>query len=631
MAEKHQTVIIGGGPAGLTVAIYLRRAGYEVLVLEKEEEGGQIRISEKVVNYPGIEETDGETLMETMRRQAVNFGAQIRRENVISASLTDHGKVIQTEKNHYEAPVVIYAAGSVPRKLNFPGESEFAGRGIAYCATCDGELFTDKPIFVVGGGYAAAEEAMYLTRYSKPVMLIIREPDFTCAKKLADEVKAHPDIKIEYNTEIVRVEGDTSVKKIVFKNALSGKEWTYENTDTIGIFIFAGYLPQTDMVKKQLICDKQGYLLTDEGKRTNVEGVYGAGDVCQKRLRQLVTAVADGAVAAETIAADYPLDQMPALESEHPALRADDPASREENPGDRTNKTGADCRAGGQDALISNVQNQIQGREEKKLYTGEETDRCGDVRNLQKRGQSTAGQMEGAMRPDSQFADIYPQIKEVESRFETVPECRVLLDDSTVSGQVKTFMEDLEEAMPRVHISYEETGADGAARTAGKSSEESRGDDAAREVIVPSIGISSKDGERKGMFFHGTPGGHEFTSFLSALYQAAGPGKPLMDEILTQIASIRMPVRLDVGVTLSCTKCPELVSSAMLVAAHSPQVEVHVVNLAQFPEFKEKHQVFSVPFLMVNGEKTYYGKKSVEELMAIIGESIGKEVVPREG
>ena len=566
MAEKHQTVIIGGGPAGLTAAIYLRRAGYEVLVLEKEEEGGQIRISEKVVNYPGIEETDGETLMETMRRQAVNFGAQIRRENVISASLTDHGKVIQTEKNHYEAPVVIYAAGSVPRKLNFPGE-----------------------------------------------------------------VKAHPDIKIEYNTEIVRVEGDTSVKKIVFKNALSGKEWTYENTDTIGIFIFAGYLPQTDMVKKQLICDKQGYLLTDEGKRTNVEGVYGAGDVCQKRLRQLVTAVADSAVAAETIAADYPLDQMPALESEHPALRADDPASREENPGDRTNKTGADCRAGGQDALISNVQNQIQGREEKKLYTGEETDRCGDVRNLQKRGQSTAGQMEGAMRPDSQFADIYPQIKEVESRFETVPECRVLLDDSTVSGQVKTFMEDLEEAMPRVHISYEETDADGAARTAGKSSEESRRDDAAREVIVPSISISSKDGERKGMFFHGTPGGHEFTSFLSALYQAAGPGKPLMDEILTQIASIRTPVRLDVGVTLSCTKCPELVSSAMLVAAHSPQVEVHVVNLAQFPEFKEKHQVFSVPFLMVNGEKTYYGKKSVEEVMATIGEHISKEVVPREG
>ena len=253
MAEKHQTVIIGGGPAGLTAAIYLRRAGYEVLVLEKEEEGGQIRISEEVVNYPGVERTDGETLMETMRRQAVNFGAQIRRENVISASLTDSVKVIQTERNHYEAPVIIYAAGSVPRKLDFPGESEFAGRGIAYCATCDGELFTDKPIFVVGGGYAAAEEAIYLTRYSKPVMMIVREPDFTCAKKLADTVKAHPDIKIEYNTEIVRVEGDTSVKKIVFKNALSGKEWNFENTDTIGIFIFAGYLPQTDIVKKQLI------------------------------------------------------------------------------------------------------------------------------------------------------------------------------------------------------------------------------------------------------------------------------------------------------------------------------------------------------------------------------------------
>lgn len=617
MAEKHQTVIIGGGPAGLTAAIYLRRAGYEVLVLEKEEEGGQIRISEEVVNYPGVERTDGETLMETMRRQAVNFGAQIRRENVISASFTDSVKVIQTERNHYEAPVIIYAAGSVPRKLDFPGESEFAGRGIAYCATCDGELFTDKPIFVVGGGYAAAEEAIYLTRYSKPVMMIVREPDFTCAKKLADTVKAHPDIKIEYNTEIVRVEGDTSVKKIVFKNALSGKEWNFENTDTIGIFIFAGYLPQTDIVKKQLICDMQGYLLTDDGKRTNVEGVYGAGDVCQKRLRQLVTAVADGAVAAETIAADYPLDQLASCAG---------PDGKDAD-GKPQNKTGADSRAAGQDTLVANVRSQIQGQEEKKIYTGQEEAAVMDRRketqsSVQQAAMHLSEQMEGVLRPGSRFKDIYSEIKEVESRFETIPECRVSLDDSGTSEQVRAFMEELEEAMPKVHIYYEETGVSGSReKSAGGEAE------AAGGPIVPAISISSKDGERTGMFFHGTPGGHEFSSFLSALYQAAGPGKPLMDDILTQVKLIRMPVRLDVGVTLSCTKCPELVSSAMMVAAHSPKVEVHIVNLAQFPEFKEKHQVYSVPFLMVNGEKAYYGKKSVEELMKIIGDAIGKEVV----
>ena len=617
MAEKHQTVIIGGGPAGLTAAIYLRRAGYEVLVLEKEEEGGQIRISEEVVNYPGVERTDGETLMETMRRQAVNFGAQIRRENVISASLTDSVKVIQTERNHYEAPVIIYAAGSVPRKLDFPGESEFAGRGIAYCATCDGELFTDKPIFVVGGGYAAAEEAIYLTRYSKPVMMIVREPDFTCAKKLADTVKAHPDIKIEYNTEIVRVEGDTSVKKIVFKNALSGKEWNFENTDTIGIFIFAGYLPQTDIVKKQLICDMQGYLLTDDGKRTNVEGVYGAGDVCQKRLRQLVTAVADGAVAAETIVADYPLDQLASCVG---------PDGKDAD-GKPQNKTGADSRAAGQDTLVANVRSQIQGQEEKKLYTGQEEPAVMDGHketrsSVQQAAMHLSEQMEGVLRPDSRFKDIYSEIKEVESRFETIPECRVSLDDSRTSEQVRAFMEELEEAMPKVHIYYEETGVSGSReKSAGGEAE------AAGSPIVPAISISSKDGGKTGMFFHGTPGGHEFSSFLSTLYQAAGPGKPLMDDILSQIRSIRTPVRLDVGVTLSCTKCPELVSSAMMVAAHSPKVEVHVVNLAQFPEFKEKHQVYSVPFLMVNGEKAYYGKKSVEELMKIIGDAIGKEVV----
>ena len=231
-------------------------------------------------------------------------------------------------------------------------------------------------------------------------------------------------------------------------------------------------------------------------------------------------------------------------------------------------------------------------------------------------------QMEGVLRPDSRFKDIYSEIKEVESRFETIPECRVSLDDSRTSEQVRAFMEELEEAMPKVHIYYEETGVSGSReKSAGGEAE------AAGGPIVPAISISSKDGGKTGMFFHGTPGGHEFSSFLSTLYQAAGPGKPLMDDILSQIRSIRTPVRLDVGVTLSCTKCPELVSSAMMVAAHSPKVEVHVVNLAQFPEFKERHQVFSVPFLMVNGEKAYYGKKSVEELMKIIGDAIGKEVV----
>lgn len=561
MAEKHQTIIIGGGPAGLTAAIYLRRAGYEVLVLEKEEEGGQIRISESVVNYPGIIKIDGQTLMENMRRQAVQFGAQVRRETVISASLTDHVKVIQTQKNHYEASVVIYAAGSVPRKLDFPGESAFMGKGIAYCATCDGELFAGKPIFVVGGGYAAAEEALYLTRYTKPIVLIVREPDLTCAKKLADMVKEHPDIKIEYNTEIIRVEGDTSVKKIIFKNALSGKEWTYENTDTIGVFIFAGYLPQTAIVKKQLVCDQQGYLITDDGKRTNVEGVYGAGDVCQKRLRQLVTAVADGAVAAETIVADYPLEQLPVIEE-----------------ATRKNKTGASSHVSRQDALIQNVSKQIQGKEEKKIYTGKG---------------------EGAIRPDSPFSEIYSQIKEVERRFETIPVCRVFLDDSQISQQVREFMEDLREVMPSVPISYEEKKAEDTA-------------------MLPFIDISSKDQKKKGIYFHGTPGGHEFSSFLSALYQAAGPGKTVTESIYKRLQSLSMPVRMDIGMTLNCTKCPELVTSAILAAAFSPKVEVHIINLAQFSAFKEKHQVYHVPFLLVNQKKTYYGKKNVEELIEII-------------
>ena len=532
MAQTHQTIIIGGGPAGLTAAIYLRRAGYEVLVLEKEENGGQIRISSEVVNYPGIEKTDGETLCETMRRQAVRFGAEIRREEVISLSLADHVKVVQTEKNHYEAPVIVYAAGAIPRKLNFPGEKEFAGRGIAYCATCDGELFAGKPIFVVGGGYAAAEEALYLTRYSKPVIMIVREPDFTCAKKLADKVKACPDIKIEYNTEIRRVEGEKTIHKIAFHNSFNDTDWEYENPDAIGLFIFAGYLPQTELISSQVVCDKQGYIVTDDGGRTNIEWVYGAGDVCKKRLRQLVTATADGAVAAETIVVDYPLEKMP------------EPA--------------------------------------------------GD-------SQKTAEKM-----PESVFYDIYPQMKEVALRFATTPRCKVFLDSSGVSGEVRTFMEEFERLMPGVRIEYEEM-----SETEGE--------------YLPMISIYSRDKSRQGMYFHGTPGGHEFSTFLSALYQAAGPGKPLTKEILERAGQVKEKVRLDVGVTLGCNQCPVLAAGAMNLAAYSTSVETHLYNIAQFTEFKEKHQIYSVPFLLVNGEKTYYGKKNTEELMKIIEEAAQKE------
>ncbi|MCD8018130.1 MAG: FAD-dependent oxidoreductase [Clostridiales bacterium] len=569
MTEKHQTIIIGGGPAGLTAAIYLCRAGYEVLLFEKEEEGGQIRISEEVVNYPGIEQTDGEALMETMRRQAVNFGADIRRETVLSVSLKNTDKIVQTEKGHYEAPVVIYAAGSVPRKLDFPGEGRFAGRGIAYCATCDGELFKDKPIFVVGGGYAAAEEAMFLTRYSRPVTMIVREPEFTCAKSIADKVKAHPDIQIEFNTEIVRVEGDTTVKKIVLKNSADDKEWSFESEDTIGIFIFAGYLPQTEIVKKQLVCDSQGYLVTDEGKRTNVEGVYGAGDVCQKRLRQVVTAVADGAAAAETIVADYPLEQMSVAISPHSVASG-----------------------------IKDNENEL----EEQFQTQGDTKNDRSERKEQFQNQKEDW-VDGVLRPDSPFKEVYFEIREMERHFATNPHCKVSLDDSDVSKNVRAFMKDLESVMPKARFYYENVAAQ-----QGK--------------IFPSISISSEDGKRQGMYFHGTPGGHEFSSFLSALYQAAGPGKPLSVEVQEQVQGVKTPVRLEVGVTLGCTKCPVLAASAMAIAAITPMVETHLINIAQFPDYKEKHQIFSVPFLLINGDKTFYGKKNAEELIQIILENI---------
>ncbi|MDO5145470.1 MAG: FAD-dependent oxidoreductase [Eubacteriales bacterium] len=550
MAEKHQVVIVGGGPAGLTAAIYLRRAGYEVLLLEKEEGGGQIRISNEVVNYPGIEKTDGETLMETMRRQAVKFGAQIRREKVVSVSLSGKEKVIQTENAHYEAPVVVYGAGSVPRKLDFPGESKFAGRGIAYCATCDGELFRKKPIFVVGGGYAAAEEAMYLTRYSKPVVMIIREPDFTCAKELADRVKRHPHIKIEYHTEILRAEGEETIKRLVFKNSQTGKEWEFESAETIGVFIFAGYLPQTALVKNQLACDVHGYLVVDDGKRTNLEGVYGIGDVCRKKLRQLVTAVADGAMAAETIVLDYPLEKL---------------------------------------EVCGNFSGQREGQGEAPSFSMSEP-------------------APGEEEEEGQFTHILPQIQEVESRFASSPHCKVYLDETELSRTVRRFMEELAETMPKVSVTYENVEEGKEERAEGKG------------LLTPCISIFSENDKVRGIHFHGTPGGHEFSTFLSALYQAAGPGKPLEENVRRRVEALCHPVLLEVAVTLNCTKCPKLAAAATVLASHSHFVTTHIINIAQFPSYKEKNQIFSVPFLRVNENRIAYGVKTVEELMTLIEE-----------
>lgn len=299
----YDVVIIGGGPAGLTAAIYMARAKYKTLLLEKDSYGGQITITEKVVNFPGILEISGRELTYRMHMQAEKFGAEFAVEEVEKIEDDGNIKTVVTDKRRIETIGVIVATGANPRKIGFPGEIEFAGRGIAYCATCDGEFFSGKDIFVVGGGFAACEEGVFLTRFARKVIMIVREPDFTCAKSLGDEVRMNPKMEIHFNTEVKEVGGDNFLKYAIFKNNETGHEFTYdaEEGSTFGMFIFAGYQPDTVVVKGLVDITKEGYIITDSNRNTNVKGICAAGDVCVKNLRQVVTASADGAIASTTM------------------------------------------------------------------------------------------------------------------------------------------------------------------------------------------------------------------------------------------------------------------------------------------------------------------------------------------
>lgn len=293
-------IIIGGGPAGLTAALYLARARYRVLVIEKEQFGGQITITSDVVNYPGVVGGSGEEITAVMRTQAQRFGAEFLLSEVERVELQGEEKIITTSRGEYRSFGVIIATGAHPRSVGFDGEAEYKGRGVAYCATCDGEFFTGLDVFVVGGGFAAAEEAVFLTKYARKVTVLVRRDDFSCAKAASEAVNNHEKITVHYNTEVESVSGDGELQHLRCRNNRTGESWEYQPPDgeTFGVFVFAGYEPAAALFQEQVELDDQGYVKTDVNGKTNVAGVYAAGDIRQKVLRQMVTATADGAVSA---------------------------------------------------------------------------------------------------------------------------------------------------------------------------------------------------------------------------------------------------------------------------------------------------------------------------------------------
>lgn len=298
--EWYDVIVIGGGPAGLTAAIYLARAKYRVLVVEKEAFGGQISITAEVVNYPGVEKVAGAALTNTMKKQAQNFGAEFSLEEVQELDLDGDKKVVRTSKGERVCLGVLLATGAHPRRIGFPGEDKFRGRGVAYCATCDGEFFSGMEVFVIGGGYAAAQESVFLTKYAKHVTILVREEDFTCAKTTADPARNHPNITVLTDTVVDEVTGAEQLSTIKYHNTKTGESTTYRAPEkqTFGVFVFAGYEPATELVHGLVELDEQGYVVTDQSQKTSMDGVYAAGDVCVKHLRQVVTAVGDGATAA---------------------------------------------------------------------------------------------------------------------------------------------------------------------------------------------------------------------------------------------------------------------------------------------------------------------------------------------
>lgn len=296
----YDAVIIGGGPAGLTAALYLARARYRVVVVEKERFGGQITITHEVVNFPGVERTSGEALTETMRRQAQSFGAEFLLAEVTELKMDGDVKTVRTSRGELQCFGILLAAGAHPRKVGFDGEEEFKGRGVAYCATCDGEFFTGKEVFVVGGGFAAAEESVFLTKYARHVTILIRGDGFTCAPAAAEPALLHEKITVVTHVQVEEVSGNDGLNYLRYRDTETGKvtEYRLPEGETFGVFVFAGYEPATSLVKGFAECDAQGYVVTDRSQQTSREGLYAAGDVCIKPLRQVVTAVGDGALAA---------------------------------------------------------------------------------------------------------------------------------------------------------------------------------------------------------------------------------------------------------------------------------------------------------------------------------------------
>ena len=554
MKTIYDVIVIGGGAAGMSAGIYSGRAKMKTLVLEQGSVGGQAKTTNEIVNYPGVRHTTGPKLMEEMHLQAEDFGVKFAQAEVLEAKLEGEIKVLKTTNGDYETRSVIIATGATPRTLGFPGEAEYRGRGVAYCATCDGEFYTGLEVFVIGAGFAAAEEAIFLTRFARKVTVIAREPEFTCAKTIADKVLAHPKIEVKFNTEIVEATGDELLRRVKFINNQTGE--TFEHVaaedETFGIFIFAGYVPQTKVFNGLVDMDKWGYIITDENMHTSVEGVYAAGDLRPKVLRQVVTAVADGAIAS------LEAEKYVAHEKERLGIVEEE---IEETPQPKSAAESApqakQVAQGGRSALLNDA--------------------------------------------------LRGQIATVLGRMENNVTLVTIVDPTNEKSiELRDLVIDIADLGDKLEAVVKTKGEDTALEAKVNADK------------FPVVAFLDKDGNYAGVKFHGVPGGHELNSFLLAIYNLAGPGQALDTSVLEAIKAVDKKVNIKVAVSLSCHLCPDVVVGAQRIAIENPNVEAEMLDIANFPELKTKHKVMSVPCMIVNDEKVTFGSKSIQDMLNFI-------------
>ena len=296
MEKIYDMIIVGGGPGGYTAALYGARAGLDVLIIERLSAGGQMNLTGQIDNYPGFPDgVDGFQLSYNMQQQAERFGAETRYAEVLELRLEEKIKSVRTNEGSYQAKSVVIATGANPRQLGVAREKEMTGRGVAYCAHCDGGFYRGKTVAVVGGGNSAVAEALYLSRIAKEVILIHRRDSLRATRIYEKPLREAGNIRFVWDSEVVELLGEDVLQSVKIRNLKNGEEQLLE---VQGLFVSIGRKPATDLVKDQLTLDGAGYIMAGENTKTNLPGVYAVGDVRTKELRQIVTAVADGAMAA---------------------------------------------------------------------------------------------------------------------------------------------------------------------------------------------------------------------------------------------------------------------------------------------------------------------------------------------